>query len=202
MDQFLEIFRSIPCGYEDWKTVWGDPWFSGSVFMLAYGVAGWLMLKVSRLAGKRESWLWRMCAFLFFFQVFNTHLDLHAFVVSYGRCLSRAQGWYDTRNDVQQLVLIVVFVTAACLILLTVLIFRRSLVENPLLVLGTTIALGMTVVKGINYHHFEKYYGQYFGPFRGADLVELSGILIALAAAMFWLRKLRTKNSTDIQHGN
>lgn len=202
MDQFLEIFRSIPCGVEGWQEIWGDPIFTGTVFMLGYGLTGWLMLRAGRTTSGREAWLWRFCAFLFFFQVANTHLDLHAFVLTYGRCLSRAQGWYQDRHGVQQFVLIGAFVVAALLILLALIVFRRGILRNPLLVAGTTVALGTTVLKGINHSKLEPYFAVRFGPFRGADMLELSGIFMALAAVLIRLRLSRNRDAKDASGGN
>lgn len=184
-----DVLQSLACGFEDWKTVFGDPWVSGTVFMLGYGVAAILMLRVARRETGREALFWRLSAWLFLFQVVNTHLDLHAFVVSYGRCLSRAQGWYGIRHDVLYLVLVWSLV-ALCLVLLVLLaVFFRSILRNLLLILGLVLALGTTFVKAVNYHDLEHLYAGTFGPFRAVDLIELSGVAIALLAGLLRLRR-------------
>jgi len=184
-----EFANSLPCGIEKWNKVWGAPIFTGTVFMLCYGLAGLLMLGVGKRVLGRERILWRIGAFLCFFQTINTHLDLHAFVVTYGRCLAHAQGWYAARHSVQYGLLVTAIVVMVSLILIAMIYFRRNLAQNFLLIIGVSIFLGLTVAKGINYHDLEAYYAGNYGPFRGADLIELSGIFIAAAAA--WLRRRR-----------
>ncbi|MCV2882362.1 hypothetical protein [Actibacterium sp. XHP0104] len=191
MDWFSKIFTSIPCGIADWTQIWGDPLLSGTVFMIGYGLAGVLMLRIAARTVGRERWLWRICGWLFVFQVANTHLDMHALVVSYGRCLARAQGWYQGRHDIQLVVLIGALALAAAIILGGLVVFYRNILGNALLVLGVTVALGLTVVKAINYHHIEHFYVGVFGQFRGADLIELSGVALALIAALLKWRGLR-----------
>jgi hypothetical protein len=66
------------------------------------------------------------------------------------------------------------------------------------LISGATIALAITIIKGINYHGAEQIYGKDFGQFRGADLIEFSGILIALAAALmrtFGIKRNKTSGN-------
>lgn len=184
-----DIVQSLACGFEDWKTVFGDPWFSGTVFMLGYGVAAVLMLRVARQITGREALFWRLCAIAFFFQVANTHLDLHAFVVSYGRCLARAQGWYSARHAVQYFVLVGSLVALASVLSLVMIVFFRSIFGNLLLILGVVLALGTTFVKAVNYHGLEQLYAGHFGQFRGVDLIELAGVAIALLASVLRLRK-------------
>lgn len=71
--------------------------------MLLYGAAGIVLLQVSRRTDGRDRRLWLACAVLFFLRVLNTHIDLHALPGVYGRCLSRAQGWYENRGPVKLL---------------------------------------------------------------------------------------------------
>jgi len=186
----MVIKDAFLCGIDAWIDIWGDPLLSGTIFMVSYGVTAFLIFRAARNAEVKERRYWRFCGFLFLFQFFNTNLDLHALVWTTGRCLAHAQGWYETRREVQVLVLtgLVLFVT---LILLTVLfVFFRNIVRNILLTLGVTIALGFTLVKGINYHGLEQFYGSQLGPFRVADYIEYSGIIFAFFAALLRLRQI------------
>ena len=63
-------------------------------------------------------------------------------------------------------------------------VFYRNIAGNLLLVCGVAIVLGFTLVKGIGYKEAEQLYGVQVGPFRIADFIEFSGIMIAMAAAL------------------
>lgn len=67
-----------------------------------------------------------------------------------------------------------------------ILIRRRDLWRNALLVLGLILSLGMTLAKAVNYHQLEAVYRASFGPLAIADVVELVGI--ASPAKAEWMR--------------
>ena len=135
--------EALACGLRDWGEIWGDPLVSGTIFMLAYGGTGILLLNTARRLSGRVRTLWIFCGILFLFQVLNTHLDLHAFIVTFGRCLSHAQGWYEDRRVVQLAMLAGLVGVVIMLLYLFVSIFQRDLGGNLLLVVGVGIALGM-----------------------------------------------------------
>jgi hypothetical protein len=189
MDDLGTIAGAVACGVRDWVAIWGDPLISGTTFMAAYLVAAVLILKGARRSAGRERTLWRICGALFLFQTVNTHLDAHALIFTVGRCLAHAQGWYENRRAVQVIAVIVLAAVLGLILLFTAIRFFRSILRSLLLVLGVSIALGFTVLKGINFHGLEALYSGQYGPFRGADLVELSGIAIAALAAMLRLAR-------------
>jgi hypothetical protein len=168
--------------------IWGDPLLSGTLFMIAYGITALLILRAAHPAPARERGFWRLCGFLFLFQLANTHLDLHALVWTGGRCLAHAQGWYDHRREIQVMFLALVAVMIVLLLLVVLKLFYRNILQNLLLTAGVTLALGFTLVKGVNYHGFEQVLNRQMGPFYIADLIEFSGIMLALAAAVLRLR--------------
>ncbi|MEL6479741.1 MAG: hypothetical protein AAFR17_20630 [Pseudomonadota bacterium] len=178
------IAEAAACGIRDWMDLWGDPPISGTVFMASYLTAALLILSGARRAAGRERRLWRICGFLFLFQVANTHLDAHALIFTTGRCLAHAQGWYQDRHAVQTLVAIGLAAVVGLILLAVAIRFFRSILRSFVLVLGVSIALGFTVLKGISLQGIEAYYAGQYGPFRGADLIELSGIALALFAAL------------------
>jgi hypothetical protein len=63
-------------------------------------------------------------------------------------------------------------------------VFYRNIERNLLLVCGVAIIVGFTLIKGIGYKEAEQLYGVRVGPFRIADFIELSGLGIAIAAAL------------------
>jgi hypothetical protein len=189
MDEVMLIGDAFLCGIDDWMDIWGDPLLSGTIFMLSYAVTALLVFRAARNHEGRERWYWRICGFIFFFQVANTPLDLHALVWTTGRCLAHAQGWYENRREIQVLFLVGLALLLASILLLALFVFLRNMLGNALLTAGVSIVVGFTLVKGINYHGFEQFYGADAGPFHVADFIEYSGIAIALLAALLRLRR-------------
>jgi len=195
MDEVMVIGDAFLCGIDDWMGIWGDPLLSGTIFMMSYGVTALLIFRAARDAEMRERWYWNFCGFLFLFQLLNTNLDLHALVWATGRCLAHAQGWYENRREFQVLFLIGLALLVALILLIVLIVFFRNIFRNILLTLGVVTALGFTIVKGINYHGFEQFYGSEVGPFRVADFIEYSGIALAFLAALVRLRQIKLEHT-------
>ncbi len=68
-------------------------------------------------------------------------------------------------------------------------VFYRAVIENLLLAFGDGIALGFTVLKGIDFKPAVGFYGIEVGPFYIADFVEFSGVALAMIAT---LRRTKT----------
>lgn len=185
------VWDAFLCGVDRWTNLWGDPLLRGSIFMLSYGVAALMIFRAAREVTSRERGYWRLCGVLFVFQVVNQHLDLHALPGTFGRCLALAQGWYQHRLEVQSAFLAAVAAIMALILLIVLITFFRDIFSYFLLTLGVATALGFTVVKGIGHDGFEQYYGGHLGPFRTADFIEYSGIVLAFLAALIRLRKIR-----------
>ena len=191
MDEITIIGDAFVCGFDEWMDIWGDPLLSGTIFMLSYGITALLIFRAARGSVTREGWYWRLCGVLFLFQLVNTHLDLHAMVWTTGRCLARAQDWYEYRREIQIIFLICIGLILAAFLLIVLILFLRDIFGNFLLTLGASIALGFTIVKSINYHHLESIYGAQAGLFYVADYIEFSGIALAFLAAVIKLRQNR-----------
>lgn len=181
----------LGCTLERFSLFWGDPLLTGSVSMLLYGVAGMVLLQVSRRTDGFDRRLWRVCAVLFFLQVLNTHLDLHALPGAYGRCLARAQGWYENRGPVKLLGAALIAAAMATVLVVATVAWWRSIRANTLLVAGVAVALGFTLIRGAGVNVAEAVYNQPVGPFRWADLIEYGGVVLAGAAGWRRLRQLR-----------
>lgn len=186
---WAEAFR---CGFADWQQIWGDPLLSGTLLFLGYLLAGIYAWRVSRQMEGRERILWRLCAALMLFQAINTPLDLHAFVWTFGRCLSRLQGWYANRQAVQLLLLFALAFAGLALVMILCFFFRWALLRNSLLILGVLISLIFTAVKGVSLHDLADLYGVQLGSLYVADVIELVGIALVLLAS--WLRAFGNRN--------
>ncbi len=189
MGEITDFGDALLCGVEDWVGIFGDPLLSGTIFMLSYGVTAMAIFRASRETEVGERRYWQLCGYLFLFQLLNTNLDLHALVWTIGRCLAHAQGWYENRREAQILFLIGLALLILLVLCLTLFVFFRNILGNILLTLGVVIAIGFTLVKGINYHGIEQFYNHQIGPFRVADFIEYSGIVLAFLAALLRLRE-------------
>ena len=186
-----EYLQAFQCGVEVWSGFWGDPLFSGALMMAIYAIAAVMVLRAARGLGGMERAAWRLAAVLLAFQVLNTPLDLHGLVWATGRCLAHIQGWHAERHAYQRELLVLLAITSCIVAALSLLLLRLDLLANGLLVLGLIFSFGMTLVKGINYHHLEALYHAVAGPLRVPELVELLGLACVLFATYLKSRRFR-----------
>lgn len=191
MDQLSVIWTSAQCGFKDWQDLWGDPWFSGTVLFLSYALTGILLLRSASDLFGRERFLWGLCGVIFVFQAFNTPLDLHGFAWTFGKCVAKAQGWYDVRGPVQEFMLKGLLITVLVVLATSIYIFRRNVWRNGLLLTGVLISVGFTIVKGISLKSLAALYTETLGPFFIADWIELFGIFLTLIAVIHRKRRYR-----------
>ena len=176
--------QAFQCGVEAWSGFWGDPLFSGSLMMATYALAAVLVGRVALRVHGVERAAWGLAALLLGFQVLNTPLDLHGLLWATGRCLAHIQGWYADRHAYQRELLLMLALAGCVLLLISLLVLWRDLLANGLLVIGLGLSLGMTLVKGINYHHLEALYAAAIGPLRVPDVIELAGVACVLCAVL------------------
>ena len=98
----------LECAFHGWSPGIGDPTVMGWVAVAAYlsaaafaGVAG-TRAAFPISSRRRERLFWLSLFLVLSFLAINKQLDLQSFLTALGRCLSRTQGWYDNRRDVQQ----------------------------------------------------------------------------------------------------
>ena len=198
MDQLPVIWSATQCGFAGWQEMWGDPWLIGSIMVLAYAVTALLLLQRSKLLKGRERAVWTICGLIFLFQAVNTPFDLHSLIWTTGKCLAKAQGWYENRNQVQVFALSALMGMTALILLICIYLFRRNIWGNLLLLIGVIIAVGITGLEVISLHSLIDFYDRALGPFLVGDWIELGGIALVLLAVLFRSRKLRRpQNSTD-----
>ncbi|MFL4468329.1 hypothetical protein ACERZ8_00015 [Tateyamaria armeniaca] len=157
----------------------GDPALIAGPLMVGYALLGWGLVRVARSAAGRERQLILLCAVLVGVQMINTPLDMHAFVWTFGRCLSHAQGWYEARRSVQVGALMLTVVFFALLFVVLLIYFRRHLISNLLIIAGVALSIGCALIVAISLHQLRGLTSGTWGPFRTDDLIEASGIALA-----------------------
>lgn len=179
-NELATIGVAAQCGVRDWAGIWGDPPLIAGPLMAGYGLLGWGLVRVARhCTTGRERQLILLCAALVFAQLVNTPLDLHAFVWTFGRCLSHAQGWYEARRAVQMGALMLTALFFALLLSVLLIYFRRHLISHLLIVAGVALSIGCALVVAISLHSLRGLMSGTWGPFRTDDLIEAGGIALA-----------------------
>ena len=179
------------CVLQRWSPQIGDPGLTGWLTVLAYAACALLALAVwRRLKGQRGRVFWLVLSLLLAALAVNKQLDLQSAVTAAGKCLARAQGWYDQRRVMQ--VLFIGAVVAAALVLLvsmTASLWGR-LRYNLMAAIGLTLVLCFVLVRALSFHHFDRLIGTTNFGVTNNFLFENAGlVLIAVNATWLLARK-------------
>lgn len=180
------------CVMQRWSPQIGDPGLTGWLTVLAYAVCAMLALAVwRRLKGQRGRVFWAVLALLLAALAVNKQLDLQSAVTVTGKCLARAQGWYDHRRVLQALFIALVAGGALAMLLGLTVSLRGRLRRNLLAAAGLTLVLSYVVVRAFSFHHFDRLIGAQNLGVTNNFLFENAGlVLIAVNAAwLLWRRQ-------------
>lgn len=138
-----------------------------------------------RTAGYRASFLfWALLTLCMVILGVNKQLDLESWLTEFGRNIALAQGWYDTRSNVQRPLVAGVagfgLISLAVLLALT----RRLLPRHVLAFVGTVILLCFVMARAMSFHQLEDALATELLGVRVRWLVELVGILCIGACAV------------------
>lgn len=179
------------CVMQRWSPQIGDPGLTGWLTVLAYAVCAMLALAVwRRLKGQRGRVFWAVLALLLAALAVNKQLDLQSAVTVTGKCLARAQGWYDHRRVLQALFIALVAGGALAMLLGLTVSLRGRLRRNLMAAAGLTLVLSYVVVRAFSFHHFDRLIGAQNLGVTNNFLFENAGlVLIAVNAAwLLWRR--------------
>ncbi len=132
----------------------------------------------------REKVLWWLCTFVMGFLAINKQLDLQSLVTDVGRCIAVDQGWYESRRQVQRgflaaMVVISIVSVAGCWMVL-----RQTFGRTGLAVAGLGFVCLFVVVRAASFHHFDIFLGGSVLGLNIATLLEMTGPLLILIAAV------------------
>jgi hypothetical protein len=119
----------------------------------------------------------------------NKQLDLQTLLTVLGRCHAIVEGWYDTRQAVQRAFIRSVAVGAAILLLGLSWFLRDSLRRNFLALCGFAFVLGFVVIRAVGFHDVDQLIGAEWKSVRMNWVLELTGLLLILMAALPRLRR-------------
>lgn len=187
---FTSIAALRACIADDWTPTIGDPQITGWLTVLAY--LGCLALTVLVLKRRPHGVAWGfwlgMAAILTFLAV-NKQLDLQTALTATGRCLARAQGWYDDRARVQ-LGFIAGLIALVLIVLMAVLrSLRGRLRRNGLALLGLAVLCGFVLVRAVGFHHVDRLISMDFASIKFNFWFENAGLALIAVNAIFLLRR-------------
>lgn len=181
----------INCVFADWSPILGDPTLMGWVTVVCYLAATVLAVAVFIRRSGRQRIFWLGLSVLLFALAVNKQLDLQSALTAAGRCMAKAQGWYDQRQVVQVRFIVVIAgisLVAACI---TGWAMRREFGDIWLGLIGLTLLLGFIVIRAAGFHHFDQFIGFQIGGIRMNWILELGGIAAISVNALYLLLRER-----------
>ncbi|MBK4218117.1 isopropylmalate isomerase [Paracoccus caeni] len=182
----------LHCVTEYWRPVIGDPGWQGWSTVLLYLLTSILAFRVTLLAPfptasrGRERLFWLLIAVLMAALAVNKQLDLQSALTALGRCLARAQGWYNDRRYVQLAFLIVLAGMALVFLLAMLALMRHSLRRSAVPALGLAFTCGFVLMRAVGFHHFDRILGMPVVGLRANTALEWTGPLLIMGSAL-WL---------------
>jgi hypothetical protein len=164
-----------------WNPKIGDPSLLGWLAVTGYILAGLACLSVILKGERRGFWI-GLLIFLVILGL-NKQLDLQAAVPLFGKCVAKAQGWYEGRRILQYGVVLVLLIGSAW----TLWRIARSMQGIRLAVAGLCLILAYIVIRAITFNHVAEALGLPEIPYAIRALIELAGIALILLNAILIL---------------
>ncbi len=189
---FSDLAALRACIARDWTPTIGDPEITGWLTVISYVMCLVLAVMVLRRRPARAArGLWLVIAVLMAFLALNKQLDLQTAMTATGRCLARAQGWYDRREIVQ-----LAFI--AGLLLGVVMAWgwatrslRGQMRGNRLALAGLAVLCGFVLVRAVGFGHVDSLISMNFAKIKFNFWFENSGLLLIAINALILLRRGR-----------
>jgi hypothetical protein len=186
----LAVLTSI-----NWKPEIGDPTAIGWIITVAYFVVAFLCWRAGIAEKKqgmingpnRNYWLWLGLAALLLVLGINKQLDLQTPLISLGRAIAEANGWYGIRREVQAAFVILAALFASLLFFGLLWRLRGNWQQYWLVIAGLAFVLVFILIRAASFNHVDYLLSQWriIGPFRMKYAVELGGVLvIGMGAAL------------------
>ncbi|QFQ86195.1 hypothetical protein F8A10_01435 [Paracoccus kondratievae] len=180
------------CIARDWTPKIGDPGFTGWLTVLSYLVCLWLAVLVLRRrpAGAARK-LWLVIAGLMAFLALNKQLDLQTALTAAGRCVARAQGWYDSRYIVQLAFIAGLVLGAVLALIWATKALRGHMSHNRLALLGLAVLCCFVLVRAAGFHHVDRLISADFADIKFNFWLENAGLVLIALNALMLLRRGR-----------
>lgn len=172
------------CVFQTWRPGIGDPTLLGWATVGLYVVVALLAFRVAGRAGfpiatrNRERAFWIIVAVIMAALAINKQLDLQSALTATGRCLAKAQGWYETRRGVQKDFLLGLAGLALLFMVVMLVMLRGTWRRTGLAVIGLAFVCGFVLMRAVGFHHFDQMLGVPVMGIRANGLLEWTGPLL------------------------
>lgn len=139
--------------------------------------------KAGKSTRKTEARFWTATALIMTFLGLNKQLDIQTLFTEIGRHFAHTGGWYDQRQTIQ-ILFILVFSTLAILSVCAMFwLFRKVDRAVRTAAVGLCLLGTFVIVRAASFHHVDIFLGDSLSGIRWNGILELGGILIISTAA-------------------
>ncbi|MER5173851.1 isopropylmalate isomerase [Thioclava kandeliae] len=179
-----------PCVAQKWSPGIGDPTILGWSTVLAYFVVCMLCIAAARVKKEVQiSIFFVSIAVILLFLTINKQLDLQSALTAYGKCLAKAQGWYNQRRTIQVEAIYGIIAAAVALGLALGIYFRRIWSQIWLALLGLAVLIGFIAIRALSFHHMDQLITSHIAGLRLNGVFELTGIGLIGLNALWVIRR-------------
>lgn len=185
-----------------WQPGIGDPTITGWVIVLAYFTTAaicWLASVGARAKGlstlsslKKETGFWAIASVSMAIFGFNKQLDLQTLFTQVGRQIALSGGWYDERQSVQLIFILILFAAAIVAAVILFLVFAKLAPEIRSASTGLCFLAAFIVIRAASFHHADRLLGQNETDVRWNALLELGSITFVAISGLRYLQRQRT----------
>lgn len=178
------------CLFAAWSPTIGDPTLLGWITVVAYLAASCLSVFALFRQSGRQRIFWLALSVILLLLAVNKQLDLQSALTAGGRCLAKAQDWYADRRAVQIKFILAIIAISAVAAVWLVWVMRREIAHIWLALTGVVSLLAFIAIRAAGFHHFDQFIGVEFGGVRMNGILELGGISLIAANAIYllWLK--------------
>ena len=170
---------------------------------MEFKVTGWLtvisyvvclvlaVMVLRRRPARAARGLWWVIALLMAALAVNKQLDLQTALTATGRCMARAQGWYDSRRIVQVAFIAGLVLGVVIALLWAAKTLRGQMRRNGLALLGLAVLCGFVLVRAVGFHHVDRLISTDFANIKFNFWFENAGLVLIAINAVWLLRRGR-----------
>jgi hypothetical protein len=177
----------LECLFADWSPTIGDPTATGWITVVAYLAASCLAALVLYRQSGRQRLFWLGLSIILLMLAVNKQLDLQSALTATGRCLSKAQGWYEDRQSIQITFILAIIGLSGIIAVWLFWVMRREIALIWPALVGIVSLLAFIAIRAAGFHHFDRFIGFEFGGVRMNVILELGGTLLIAANAVILL---------------
>lgn len=178
------------CVSARWTPQIGDPTATGWLTVVIYGLGTLLAFLVwRRLPTGQGRGFWAVVTLILACLAVNKQLDLQSALTMTGKCLARAQGWYDNRRLVQQAFIACVLLAMVVGLLAGFRSLQGQMRRNAVALTGLAVLCAFVAIRALSFHHFDRLIGMRDHGISVNFLLENSGLALIVLNAAALLRQ-------------